>query len=112
MTSIYTERKQCIACDGANLKDWFPSDYKTSLSLSFMSTPTDSIMMPFNILVCQDCYAAQTKYLGDLRLVYAKNHIDATPSGINPDDITPEVASALTRDYSALMAKINEKKGR
>ena len=37
--------------------------------------------------------------------------INATPAGVNPADITPEVAQALTRDYSALMAKINEKKG-
>jgi hypothetical protein len=35
----------------------------------------------------------------------------AIPSGISPDEIAPEVAQALTRDYSALMAKINEKKG-
>ena len=35
----------------------------------------------------------------------------AIPSGINPSEIAPEVAQALTRDYSALMAKINEKKG-
>lgn len=37
--------------------------------------------------------------------------INATPAGVNPNDITPEVSKALTRDYSALMAKINEKKG-
>lgn len=43
---------------------------------------------------------------------FATNHIDATPAGVNADEIAPEVASALTRDYSALMAKINEKKGR
>jgi hypothetical protein len=36
----------------------------------------------------------------------------AIPSGINSSDIAPEVAQALTRDYSALMAKINEKTGR
>ena len=36
----------------------------------------------------------------------------AIPDGVNPDEIAPEVAQALTRDYSALMAKINEKKGR
>lgn len=35
----------------------------------------------------------------------------AIPSGIDPNEIAPEVAQALTRDYSALMAKINEKKG-
>lgn len=39
------------------------------------------------------------------------SHMGAIPSGVNPEDITPEVSKALTRDYSALMAKINEKKG-
>jgi len=38
--------------------------------------------------------------------------VSAIPSGINPNQLAPEVAQALTRDYSALMAKINEKKGR
>ena len=40
------------------------------------------------------------------------NSIDATPAGIPSEMIAPEVAQALTRDYSSLMAKINEKKGR
>jgi hypothetical protein len=39
-------------------------------------------------------------------------HIDATPDGVNHSEVAPEVHQALTRDYSALMAKINEKKGR
>lgn len=33
------------------------------------------------------------------------------PEGYSENEITPEVSKALTRDYSALMAKINEKKG-
>lgn len=33
------------------------------------------------------------------------------PDGYDSSQITPEVSKALTRDYSALMAKINEKKG-
>jgi hypothetical protein len=40
------------------------------------------------------------------------NTPSAIPNGVSADDLTPEVAQALTRDYSALMAKINEKKGR
>lgn len=36
----------------------------------------------------------------------------AIPAGVNEADLAPEVANALTRDYSALMAKIQEKKGR
>lgn len=42
---------------------------------------------------------------------FANNHVDATPQGIDHSQLTPEVSKALTRDYSALMAKINEKKG-
>ena len=38
-------------------------------------------------------------------------NVGAIPSGVNPNDLAPEVSKALTRDYSALMAKINEKKG-
>lgn len=36
----------------------------------------------------------------------------AIPNGYNKSDIPSEVMSALTRDYSALMKKIDEKKGR
>lgn len=42
---------------------------------------------------------------------FAKPSHGAIPQGVDPNELTPEVASALTRDYSALMAKINEKKG-
>lgn len=41
----------------------------------------------------------------------SRQHQNMVPDGYKESDITPEVASALTRDYSALMAKINEKKG-
>ena len=33
------------------------------------------------------------------------------PDGYSETQLTPEVSKALNRDYSALMAKINEKKG-
>lgn len=40
------------------------------------------------------------------------HHIDATPKDVDPSQVSPDVQKALTRDYSALMAKINEKTGR
>lgn len=40
------------------------------------------------------------------------NQYGAMPVGVDPSQVAPEVADALTRDYSALMAKIQEKKGR
>ena len=42
---------------------------------------------------------------------FARPSHGAIPQGVDPNELTPEVANALTRDYSALMAKINEKKG-
>ena len=54
------------------------------------------------------------------RLIYAKhftNIINERGLAVDPEtgkvyDVTPEVASAMTRDYSALMAAINAKKGK
>lgn len=43
---------------------------------------------------------------------FSKGHIDATPNGLSSNEVPPEVAKALTKDYSALMAKIKEKTGR
>jgi hypothetical protein len=40
-----------------------------------------------------------------------RTNMSMVPDGYSSDDITPEVSKALTRDYSSLMAKINEKKG-
>ena len=34
------------------------------------------------------------------------------PNGISPDEVPDEVMNALTRNYSDLMKKIDEKKGR
>lgn len=40
-----------------------------------------------------------------------RSGVNMIPDGYRESEITPEVSKALTRDYSALMAKINEKKG-
>ena len=40
---------------------------------------------------------------------FARPTHGAIPQGVDPNELTPEVANALTRDYSALMAKIQEK---
>ena len=36
----------------------------------------------------------------------------AIPHGVDPNEVPTEVMSALTRDYSALVKKMDEKKGR
>jgi hypothetical protein len=42
----------------------------------------------------------------------SRNQMGAIPNGYSPEDVPEEVMSALTKDYSALMKKIDEKKGR
>lgn len=44
--------------------------------------------------------------------IVGNSSINMIPEGYSETEITPEVSKALTRDYSALMAKINEKNGR
>lgn len=36
----------------------------------------------------------------------------AVPNGVSPNDVPPDIMNALTRNYSDLMKKIDEKKGR
>lgn len=54
------------------------------------------------------------EYLGESGMMTEgfSSGTSAIPKGVNPNDLTPELTQALTRDYSALMAKITEKKGR
>ena len=73
---IYKIRKQCVACSSSNLSCFFPKDYTASLSLGFNKSPEIPIFMPFNVLVCKECNASQTKYLGNLSIIYSKNHAD------------------------------------
>jgi viroplasmin and RNaseH domain-containing protein len=49
------------------------------------------------------------KFTSDM--IQNNNHA-AIPNGISSEHIPDEVMSALTRDYSSLMKKIDEKKGR
>lgn len=45
-------------------------------------------------------------------MVSTPNVNNMVPDGYSTSEITPEVEKALTRDYSALVAKMNEKSGR
>lgn len=53
----------------------------------------------------------EMRFSTDMIMGHSSHQTGAIPDGVDPSDLTPEVSKALTRDYSALMAKINEKKG-
>ena len=73
---IYEERKQCIFCENKYLIDILPKNYETFLNLGMYECIPESYYMPYNISVCLNCYSAQNKYIGNLSIVYGKNHID------------------------------------
>jgi fructose/tagatose bisphosphate aldolase len=73
---IYEERKNCIFCNNDSFDTCIERDYKTSLSLGMYKEIPESYFMPYNILLCNKCNAAQNKYIGDLKLVYDVNHLD------------------------------------
>ena len=73
---IYEERDKCIFCGNNNFDTCIENDFKTSLSIGMYEEITKSYFMPYNILSCNNCDTAQTKYLGNLKIVYDVNHID------------------------------------
>lgn len=73
---IYQERKRCIFCKNVGFKELLTRDYETSINMSMYETIPECYFMPYNILICDTCNSAQNKYIGDLNIVYKKNHID------------------------------------
>ena len=73
---IYEERKICIFCKNIDLDTFLKKDYETSISLGMYKEIRESHFMPYNILLCKKCNAAQNKYIGNIKLVYTVNHLD------------------------------------
>jgi hypothetical protein len=75
---LYTERTSCIFCHSNNVSDILDNDkYFSTMSLALTSNTYSKYYMPYNVLRCNECDAFQTKYLGDLSIVYGKNHLDS-----------------------------------
>lgn len=72
----YSIRKQCIFCDSKSFDTLFKTDYKSSLSLAMIEIPKYTDFMPYNVLICNDCNSAQTKYLANINILYDINHLD------------------------------------
>jgi hypothetical protein len=72
----YFLRNKCIFCDNTEFDTLFDNDYESSISLQMVETKKHYDFMPYNILICNKCNAVQNKYLGNLDIVYGKNHED------------------------------------
>lgn len=72
------QRDACILCKKKDIVQVFERDFMTAISLSFYDTPyKNPVFIPYNVTVCEVCKTYQNKYVGDLSLIYQKNHVDA-----------------------------------
>ncbi len=71
----YTTRIACIFCKKNELSEIFPEDYSFPIGNFTVSDPNYTfIYIPYNIQLCTHCGTAQTKYEGDLSLIYGNNY--------------------------------------
>lgn len=73
---IYTERISCIFCKSNNFDCLFKDDtYNIPLGCYTVNTISNKNFynMPFNILKCKDCFTYQTKFLGNMDIIYDYN---------------------------------------
>jgi hypothetical protein len=67
----YNERTKCIFCNNINVTSIFEKDYTVALGCYTINNKNHNAKyMPFNILKCEKCKTYQTKYLGDLNIIY------------------------------------------
>ena len=75
---IYSERTQCIFCDNHNLVTILEKDYEIPLGNFTVNTPDYKYYnMPYNIQYCSNCFTVQTKYIGDLNIIYGDHTVGA-----------------------------------
>ena len=75
-SAFYTIREECCICKSKNIKPILDDDLQSQISLSMYEYKNKNSLIPYNILLCDDCNSAQNKYLGNLKLVYETNHQD------------------------------------
>jgi hypothetical protein len=73
----YYIREECCMCKSGELELLLENDLESQLSLNLYDYKNKNPFIPYNILSCKKCNTAQNKYLGNLELVYEKNHQDS-----------------------------------
>ena len=111
--SLYKEAVSKVSTPVTKTK---PTQKPISKSLNGMSSVRDILeetrrTLEESVRYDENFGGNELSFTTDSLNAFARPSYGAIPSGVDPSELTPEVSQALTRDYSALMAKINEKKG-
>ena len=76
----YTIRINCLFCNNklstSNL--YFENDRKIPIACYSQDECNNDIIIPYNVYTCDNCKVSQTKYLGNLEIIYKFNHADST----------------------------------
>jgi len=70
---LYNIRKKCIFCESTSLKTLLENDIKTPLGCYSVDYEKECYFIPYNILLCEKCKTCQTKYMGNLEIIYNYN---------------------------------------
>ena len=70
----YTIRNKCCFCEKDVFEVLLQDDHTIPISYTMIDNPSnDYVTIPFNIIKCLNCKTYQTKYLGNLNLVYGRH---------------------------------------
>lgn len=74
MDSVYTQRQTCLFCNKTEFQDLFESDKELPLGcFTVPSLDYPCHIVPYNAVHCKNCGTVQTKYIGNIELVYGNN---------------------------------------
>lgn len=75
---MYYSRTNCILCNNLLNHVLFEKDLSIPIACYCKSDNNEDVFIPYNIYTCSICKTSQTKYLGDLNIIYKYNHADST----------------------------------
>jgi hypothetical protein len=75
---VYTQRKECLLCKSTELEDILHNEYSFPLGNFVVNSPHREFhFLPYNVQICKGCSTVQTKYIGDIHLIYEHNFAGA-----------------------------------
>ena len=98
---LFSERTHCIICNEELQHTFFDSELTIPIaSYSKDISSNNDIFIPYNVYKCSRCKTSQTKYLGDLDIIYKFNHADSTGSIMN--NLHKEVKKTIASHISEI----------
>ena len=77
--NTFNIRTNCIICNNILSDTFFIKDLSIPISCYCNENKdSDNIFIPYNVCTCSLCKTTQTKYLGNLDIIYKFNHADST----------------------------------